>query len=195
MSDDVFIHPTAEVSENCKIGQGTRIWHQAQVLGDAEVGEECTLGKGAFLGAGTRIGSQVKIGNYANLFGALVEDEAFIGPLVCIVQDRHPRSTNIDGTRKSHSDYVSEPATIRRGASIGASSVIMPGVTIGQYAMISAGSVVHKDVPDHAIMVGNPARQVGFACHCGKKLDENFACECGRAYQLTDAGLTFIKAH
>jgi len=194
MSDDIFIHPSAEVSENCKVGQGTRIWHQAQVLGDAEVGAECTLGKGVFIGAGTTVGNRVKIGNYANLFGAQIEDDSFIGPLVCIVQDRHPRSTNLDGTRKGHSDYVSEPATIRRGASIGASSVIMPGVTVGQYAMISAGSVVNKDVPDHAIMVGNPARQVGFACHCGKKLDENFICECGRAYQLTESGLVFVEA-
>jgi len=188
MCNDCFIHATAEVAENSKIGVGTYIWHQAQVMGSAEVGDHCTLGKGVFIGAGSKIGSLVKLGNYANVFGAKIEDEAFIGPMVCILEDRHPRSTNADGTRKQPGDFVNTPATICRGASIGASSVIMPGVIVGQFAMISAGSVVSKDVPDHAIFVGNPARMVGYACRCGRKLDENLGCECGCQYHLNANG-------
>jgi UDP-2-acetamido-3-amino-2,3-dideoxy-glucuronate N-acetyltransferase len=188
----VSIHPSAEVSEQSNIGRGTKIWHQAQVLGAAAIGSDCTVGKGVFVGTGSRIGDLVKIGNYANIFGAMVEDEAFIGPMACILEDRYPRATNLDGTRKGTADFEKSPALIGRGASIGAAAVIMPGVVVGHYAMISAGAIVNKDVPDHAIMVGNPARQIGFACHCGRKLDETLTCECQRIYALTDDGLVFV---
>jgi UDP-2-acetamido-3-amino-2,3-dideoxy-glucuronate N-acetyltransferase len=190
MDDRFFVHPTAEIPERPAIGAGTRIWHQAQVLDGAVIGENCTLGKGVFVGAGARIGQLVKLGNYANVFGATIEDEAFIGPMACILEDSNPRATNLDGTRKGPGDFIPAPATIRRGASIGATAVILPGVVIGRYAMIAAGAIVHKDVPDHAIMAGNPARQVGYACPCGRTLDEHFGCPCGRRYSLTGGTLT-----
>jgi UDP-2-acetamido-3-amino-2,3-dideoxy-glucuronate N-acetyltransferase len=190
MEASYFVHPTAEVPEQPRIGAGTRIWHQAQVLDGAVIGEDCTLGKGAFVGAGARIGRLVKLGNYANVFGATVEDEAFIGPMACILEDRNPRATNPDGTRQGPGDFVPAPATIRRGATIGAAAVILPGVIIGRYALIAAGAIVHRDVPDHAIMAGNPARQVGYACLCGQTLDERFSCSCGRRYNLTGGILT-----
>jgi UDP-2-acetamido-3-amino-2,3-dideoxy-glucuronate N-acetyltransferase len=186
---DFFVHPTAEVSPESRIGVGTKVWHQAQVLGNAIIGENCTLGKGVFIGEAI-VGSQVKFGNYASVFGATIEDEAFIGPYACVMEDRHPRSTNPDGTRKGHDDYVHAPVTIRRGASLGAGAIILPGVTIGRYAMISAGAVINKDVPDHGLMVGNPARQVGFACLCGLPLPESLTCSCGRGYVLNGEQLS-----
>lgn len=193
MRTSYFVHPTAEVPEHPAIGAGTRIWHQAQILDGAIVGENCTLGKGVFVGAGTRIGHLVKLGNYANVFGATVEDGAFIGPMACILEDRNPRATNPDGTRKGPGDFVAAPATIRHGASIGASAVILPGVVVGRYAMVAAGAIVHRDVPDHAIMAGNPARQVGYACLCGQALDELFSCSCGRRYNLTGGMLVIAE--
>ncbi len=180
---DVFIHPTAEISPTCTIGSGTRLWHQVQVLGVVEIGRDCTIGKGAFIGDNTQIGDRVKIGNYANLFGAQVESEAFIGPMVCLIEDAAPRATNTDGTRKGPGDFARAPVTIRRGASIGAGAIVMPGVTIGAFAMVSAGAVVHKDVPNFVIAVGNPARFVGHACRCGKHLSETLVCSCGLRYR------------
>jgi len=185
----VFVHPTAEVADRGMIGPGTRVWHQAQVMPDATVGAECTLGKGVFVGSGSRIGDRVKIGNGANLFGPTVEDEAFIGPLVCLLEDRHPRATNPDGSRKTAADFTRAPALIRHGASLGAASIILPGVIVGRFAMVSAGAVVHKDVADYAIVAGNPARQVGFACRCGLTLDDDFTCACGRTYRRTATGI------
>ena len=129
----------------------------------------------------------VKLGNYANVFGALLEDEVFVGPLACLLEDPNPRATTPDGARKGPGDFVARPVTVRLGASIGASAVILPGVTIGRFAMVAAGAVVHRHVPDYALMVGNPARQVGYACRCGQRLDEDLACACGRRYRL-DAG-------
>jgi UDP-2-acetamido-3-amino-2,3-dideoxy-glucuronate N-acetyltransferase len=186
----VFVHPTAEVADPRMIGPGTRIWHQAQVMPDATVGAECTLRKGVFVGSGSRVGDRVKIGNGANLFGPIIEDEAFIGPLVSLLEDRHPRATNPDGTRKATADFTRAPALIRRGASIGAAAVILPGVVVGHFAMVSAGAVVHKEVPDYAIMAGNPARQVGFACRCGLTLDDDLTCTCGRTYRRAATGIT-----
>jgi UDP-2-acetamido-3-amino-2,3-dideoxy-glucuronate N-acetyltransferase len=185
----VFVHPTAEVADPDVIGPGTHIWHQAQVMPDATIGAECTLGKGVFVGCGSRIGDRVKIGNGANLFGPTVEDEAFIGPLACTLEDRHPRATSPDGARKTAADFTRAPALIRRGASIGAAAIILPGVVVGRFAMVSAGAIVHKDVPDYAIMAGNPARQVGYACRCGLTLDDDLACTCGRTYRRTPTGI------
>jgi acetyltransferase-like isoleucine patch superfamily enzyme len=190
MERQFFVHPTAEVPADPDIGPGTRIWHQAQVLAGATIGSDCTLGKGVFVGAGARIGHLVKLGNYANIFGATLEDETFVGPMACILEDRYPRATNPDGTRKGPGDFRVAPATIRRGATLGAAAVVLPGVVVGPYALIAAGAVVHKDVPAHAMMAGNPARQIGYACRCGQVLDERFSCGCGRRYILTEEGLT-----
>ena len=185
----MFIHETADVADGASVGHGTQVWHQAQLMAGVRVGNGCTIGKGAFLGPGTRLGDLVKVGNYANLFGPTVEDGAFIAPLACLMEDPAPRALNPDGTRKGPDDFRRLPVTIRAGASVGGGVLILPGLTVGRSAMVSAGSVVHRDVPDHAVMAGNPARQVGFACLCGLRLDEHLVCACSRRYVEGPAGL------
>jgi acetyltransferase-like isoleucine patch superfamily enzyme len=187
--DETFVHPLAEVDPAAKLGPGSQVWHDAQVMAGVEVGAECTIGKGAFLGSGTRIGHRVKIGNYANLFGPTVEDGAFVAPMACVMEDPRPRATNPDGTRKGPDDFDRLPATIRAGATIGGGALVLPGVTVGRMAMVSAGAVVSRDVPDHAIVAGNPARSVGFACVCGLRLPADLTCSCSRWYVEADDGL------
>ncbi len=183
-----FVHPTAEVGAGT-VGAGTRLWHAVQLLGDASVGAGCTVGKGAFLGAGTRVGDRVKIGNGANLFGARVEDEAFLAPLSCLLEDPSPRAVHPDGTSKDTDGFERRPVVVRRGATIGAAAVVLPGVVVGQWAMVAAGSVVHRDVGPYTLVAGNPARAVGLVCRCGRRLGDDRRCPCGLAYQDGDDGL------
>ncbi len=193
MNENIFIHPTAEVAEPERVGAGTRIWHQVQVLPNVEIGEACSLGKGVYLSSGVRVGNKVKMGNYVCVYGATIEDEAFLAPQVSILEDQHPRATNPDGSLKTHADFPRHPATIQRGASIGANSVVLPGVIVGKYAMVAAGSVVNKDVPAHALVGGNPARQLGYVCMDGQRLDEQLRCACGRAYRVTENGVELVE--
>lgn len=190
--DDVFVHHRAEVGAGVTVGPGTKVWHDAQLMDGVQVGAECTIGKGAFLGAGTRLGDRVKVGNYANLFGPTVEDGAFIAPMVCVMEDPRPRAVNPDGSRKGPGDFERLPVTVRFGASVGGGALILPGVTIGRFALVSAGAVVGRDVADHAIVAGNPARSVGFACLCGLRLGPDLVCHCSRRY--TEAGPGLVLA-
>jgi acetyltransferase-like isoleucine patch superfamily enzyme len=179
----VFVHPTADVPDGAHVGKGSKVWHQAQLMPGAVVGAECTVGKGAFIGAGALLGRNVKVGNYANIMGATVEDEAFIGPQAYLMEDARPRATNLDGSRRGAGDWLSEPVTVRRGATVGGGSLVLPGVEVGEWSMVAAGAVVHRDVPAFALVAGNPGRQVGWVCRCGERLDEHLRCTCGLAYQ------------
>jgi acetyltransferase-like isoleucine patch superfamily enzyme len=164
------IAATAVVSEEAVIGPATRVWHFAQIREGARVGAECNVGKGVYIGAKVVVGDRCKIENNASLFeGLTVEDAVFIGPHVVFTNDRHPRATNPDGTLQTAADWTMGRTTVRRGASIGASAVIVPDIEIGRYAMIGAGAVVTRDVPAHALVVGNPARQIGWICVCGRE--------------------------
>ncbi len=168
---DIFVHPTADVSPEAKIGESTRIWHQAQVREGAVIGQECIIGKGAYIGAGVRVGDRVKIQNYALVYeGVTLEDGVFVGPHACFTNDLHPRAINPDGTLQRAEDWEIIPTHVGRGASIGANSTIIAGVHIGEWAMVGAGAVVTKDVPPHALVVGTPARVVGYVCYCGQRL-------------------------
>lgn len=169
--NDVRIHPTADVSDSAEIGPGTRIWNQAQVREDARIGQRCILGKDAYIDFGVTIGDDVKIQNGALVYhGATVEDGVFIGPGAILTNDRRPRAINPDGTLKRDSDWTVGAVRLRYGSSIGAGAVILTDVTIGRFALVGAGAVVTRDVPDHALVAGNPARQLGWVCRCAARL-------------------------
>lgn len=173
-SSSVRIHPTAEVSPEASIGPGTSIWNQAQVREGARIGSGCVVGKNAYIDFDVVVGDHVKIGNNVSLFhGVTIEDGVFIGPHVCFTNDRIPRAINVDGSLKGADDWEVSPITVRHGAALGANSTILPGVTIGRWALIGSGSVVTRDVADHELVVGNPARRIGSACACGQPLRDD----------------------
>ncbi|MGE5619274.1 MAG: acyltransferase [Sphingomonadaceae bacterium] len=188
------IHPTAEVSREARVGKGTRIWHHAQVREGAVIGENCIVGKGTYIDFGVVVGCNVKIQNYALLYhGVTVEDGVFIGPLVCLANDRVPRAITPDGRLKRQEDWAVGLIEVRYGASIGARAVVLPGVTIGRFAMVGAGAVVTRSVPDHGLVVGTPARLAGYVCACGERLREGHGglwhCErCGWAFRPEGSG-------
>ena len=168
----IRIHSTAEVSERAHIGEGSSIWHQSQIREDAHIGTNCIISKGVYIDAGVTIGDSVKIQNYVSVYhGVTIEDGVFVGPHVCFTNDLRPRAINPDGSLKSADDWVLSKTLIRRGAAIGANSTIRCGITIGEWAMIGAGSVVTRNVPAYALVWGNPGRLHGFVCPCGEKLE------------------------
>jgi len=165
------IHPTADVSPDAEIGEGTSIWHQAQVREGARIGRHCILSKGVYIDAGVTLGDNVKVQNYVSIYhGVTIEDGVFCGPHCVFTNDRRPRAVSPDGTLKAGDDWTLSETRVKKGASIGANAVIVCGVTIGAWAMIGAGSVVTRDVPDHGLVYGNPARLRGFVCRCGGRL-------------------------
>lgn len=185
-----FIHPSAEVSPQATIGPGTRIWHQAQVRERATLGTNCIVGKGAYIDFDVVIGDNVKIQNGVYVYhGVTVQDGVFLGPGVILTNDKLPRAINPDGSLKSDADWQVSPTLVKRGASIGAASVVLPGVTVGEFAMVGAGAVVTRDVPDHGLVYGNPARLQGYVCRCGRPLsmvqDGVWFCPaCGERFSL-----------
>lgn len=169
-----YIHPTATVEDGAVIGEDTLVWHQAQVRTGASIGANCILGKGSFVDLDVTIGDKCKLQNYAQVFhGSVIEDEVFIGPLAVLTNDRFPRAATPDGGLKSEADWAVEGITVRRGASVGAHSVVLPGVQIGEWAIVGAGAVVVKDVEAHRVVVGNPARPLAWAGRCGHVVDDS----------------------
>ena len=175
---EVFIHNTAEVSNSATIGKGTKIWNQAQVRNNAELGDNCIISKNVYIDEHVKIGNRVKIQNNVNVYhGVTVEDDVFLGPSMTFTNDMYPRSFN--------ATWKITETLVKKGASIGANATIRCGITIGEYATVGAGSVVTKDVPSQALVVGNPARQIGWVCRCGFKLDAAGTCtQCGETYDL-----------
>lgn len=194
--NEPFVHPTADVAAGAAIGPGTRLWHQVQVREGARVGAHCIIGKGVYIGAGVTVGDRCKVQNYACLYeGLTLEDGVFVGPEVVFTNDRYPRAINPDGTPKTEADWELGRTLVRYGAAVGSRSVILPGLTIGRWALVAAGSVVTKDVPDHALVAGAPARLVGWACVCARPLDEGLRCPaCGRRYRRVGDGLAELEA-
>lgn len=182
-----FIHATADVSPQADIGENTKIWNLAQVREGAKIGSNCILSKNVYIDTGVTIGNNVKVQNNVNVYnGVTVEDDVFLGPSMTFTNDMFPRATN--------ANWAITETLVEKGASIGANATIVCGVTIGAYSMVGAGSVVTKDVPPHALVVGNPAKKIGNVCRCGVRVAEPLqACEtCGeegsfyaRTHQLT----------
>ena len=175
---EIYIHPSAEVSETASIGRGTKIWNQAQVRNDAVIGEDCIISKNVYIDEHVKMGNRVKAQNNVNVYhGVTIEDDVFLGPSMTFTNDLYPRSFN--------TEWRITETYVKKGVSIGANATIRCGITIGEYATVGSGSVVTKDVPSHALVIGNPAHQVGWVCECGFKLDENGKCmECGKTYDL-----------
>jgi UDP-2-acetamido-3-amino-2,3-dideoxy-glucuronate N-acetyltransferase len=188
---EVKVHPTALV-ETDAIGTGTSIWAFCHVMAGAVIGRDCNVGDGCYIETGARVGDGVTIKNGCMLWeGVTVEDGAFIGPGVVFTNDARPRSPRAEHGRARYADAGwLERTIVRRGASIGAAAVILPGLVIGAHAMVAAGAVVTRDVADHALAVGSPARLAGWVCACGRPLalaGEVARCEgCSMAFAVAD---------
>lgn len=188
-----FVHETSIVDDGAQIGEGTRIWHFSHVMKGAKIGKKCILGQNIFVGPDAQIGNGCKIQNNISIYKAVtIEDEVFCGPSCVFTNVYNPRAFI---ERKDA--FLS--TLVKKGATIGANATIVCGVTIGRYALIGAGAVVKKDVPDYALVVGIPARQVGWICKCGINLEgfdsvNRAKCKsCGCEYKLQDTRVKLIE--
>lgn len=177
---EYFVHESSYVDDNVKIGKGTKIWHFCHIQSGAEIGEDCSFGQNVNVSNNVKVGNRVKVQNNVSIYeGVELEDYVFCGPSMVFTNDLTPRAKY----PKGQAGY--KKTTLKEGATIGANATIVCGHTIGKWAMIAAGAVVTKDVPDYALMAGVPARQLGWVCECGEVLGEDQICKkCGRQYHF-----------
>jgi UDP-2-acetamido-3-amino-2,3-dideoxy-glucuronate N-acetyltransferase len=171
--DGPAVHETADVDSRAVLGPGTTVWHLAQVREHARLGSGCIVGRGAYVGPGVVIGDNVKLQNYALVYEpAVLEDGVFVGPAAVLTNDLYPRSADMTGKLKRAADWDAAGVVVREGASLGARSVVIAGREIGRWALVAAGAVVTHDVPDFALVMGVPARQIGWVGRAGLRLAE-----------------------
>ena len=180
MKNNYFAHESSYIDEPCKIGDGTKIWHFSHIMKDCSIGENCNIGQNVVISPNVVLGKNVKIQNNVSVYtGVICEDDVFLGPSMVFTNVINPRSHV-----NRQNDY--KTTLVKQGASIGANATIVCGNTIGRFAFIGAGAVVTKDIPDYALVVGNPARQIGWICECGERLEtknKNSVCDaCGKEY-------------
>ena len=182
---DYFVHPSSYIDPNVSIGSGTKIWFFCHIQSGAVIGGNCSFGQNVNVAANVKIGNGVKVQNNVSIYeGVELQDYVFCGPSMVFTNDLTPRAKYPKGSAGYKRTLVKE------GASIGANATVVCGHTIGRWALIGSGAVVTHDVPDHALMLGVPARQAGWACECGRILDRTLRCPaCGRSYRVEDTGL------
>ncbi len=191
-----FVHESAYVDLPCEIGAGTKIWHFSHVMKDCRIGERCNIGQNVVISPQVTIGNNVKIQNNVSVYtGCILEDDVFCGPSMVFTNVINPRSHVV-----RRDEY--KTTLVRTGASMGANSTIVCGVTIGRYAFVGAGAVVTRDVPDYALIYDNPAKQRGWVCACGVKLTfgngtqpERVRCSCGLEYRRDQSGVTRLDSN
>ncbi|MCK4232085.1 N-acetyltransferase, partial [candidate division WOR-3 bacterium] len=188
-----FVHHTAVVDEPVDIGEGTRIWHFSHIMKGARIGAKCSLGQNVFVGSRVVIGNNCKIQNNVSIYDLVtLENDVFCGPSCVFTNDMNPRAAYPKGG-------VWIPTLVKKGTSIGANATIMCGITLGRYSFIGAGAVIRKDVPDYALMVGVPGRQIGWMCECGKRLkfddSDTVTCtaRCKGTYKLENGKVRRVK--
>ena len=185
---DYFVHESSYVDEPCEIGKGTKIWHFSHIMKNSKIGENCNIGQNVVISPNVILGNNVKIQNNVSVYtGVICEDDVFLGPSCVFTNVINPRAFI---ERKD--EY--KKTIVKKGASIGANATIVCGYNIGEYAFVGAGAVVTKDVPDYALVIGTPARVVGYVCKCGNKLLEQennqYKCSiCNKEYIFTDGNL------
>ena len=182
---EFFVHESSYVDDHVKIGKGTKIWHFCHIQSGAEIGENCSMGQNVNVSNNVKIGNGCKLQNNVSVYeGVEMEDYVFCGPSMVFTNDLTPRAKYPKGS----AGY--KKTLLKTGATVGANATIVCGHTIGKWAMIAAGAVVTKDVNDHALMAGIPAKQIGWVCECGNRLGEDLSCEkCGRKYILEEGNL------
>jgi len=186
---DYFVHESAYIDEGCEIGKDTKIWHFSHILSGSRIVENCNIGQNVVIGPDVIIGNQCKIQYNVSIYnGVTLEDGVFCGPSMVFTNIYNPR------TEIRKMDQV-RPTLVKKGTTIGANSTIVCGFTLGSYCFIGAGSVVNNNVLNYALIVGNPARQIGWVCECCERLPEDLGClDCGKTYEKNEDGLELVNS-
>lgn len=181
---DYFAHESVYIDEGSLIGSGTKIWHFSHILSGSKIGENCNIGQNVVIGPDVTIGRQCKIQNNVSVYKSVIlEDGVFCGPSMVFTNIYNPRAEIRKMDQVRHT-------LVKKGTTIGANATIVCGVTLGRYSFIGAGAVIIKDVPDHALIVGNPGKQIGWVCECGERLADELSClACGKSYQECETGI------